>query len=85
MKLDVKSLALAAGVVWGGGMFLVALANLTWPTYGAAFLQAMASVYPGYVGERSVAQVVVGTGYAFVDGAIAGGLLAWLYNRLARA
>lgn len=84
MKLDVRGLAFAGGIVWGGAMFLVALANLAWPTYGTAFLQAMASVYPGYVGERSIGQVIVGTGYALVDGGIAGGVLAWLYNRLSR-
>src|SRR3989304_4564474 len=44
----------------------------------------MASVYPGYTGERSLVQVVVGTCYALVDGGIAGGVLAWLYNRLPR-
>ncbi|OGL00490.1 MAG: hypothetical protein A3E31_11160 [Candidatus Rokubacteria bacterium RIFCSPHIGHO2_12_FULL_73_22] len=84
MKLDVKGLALAAGILWGACMLVLTLANLTWPTYGVAFLQAMASVYPGYTGERSLVQVVVGTCYALVDGGIAGGVLAWLYNRLAR-
>jgi hypothetical protein len=42
----------------------------------------MASVYPGYSGERHVQQVLIGTGYALVDGGVAGALMAWLYNRL---
>lgn len=84
MKLDVRALAFAAAIVWGACMFVVTVANLLWPTYGTAFLQAMASVYPGYVGERSVGQAIVGTLYALVDGGIAGALLAWLYNRFAR-
>jgi len=82
MKLDVWGLTLAAGILWGGCMLVVGLANLIWPTYGVAFLQAMASVYPGYTGERTLVQVVVGACYALVDGGIAGALLAWLYNRL---
>jgi len=84
MKLDVKGLAFAGGILWGACMLVIALANFIWPTYGVAFLQAVASVYPGYTGERSLAQVVVGTLYALVDGGIGGGVLAWLYNQLAR-
>jgi hypothetical protein len=82
MKLDIKALGLAAGILWGVAVFFVALANLIWAPYGGAFLSGVASVYPGYTGGRSVAQVIVGTGYAFVDGGIAGGVLAWLYNCL---
>jgi hypothetical protein len=85
MKLDAKALALAGGIIWGGAVLLVALGNLIWPSYGTAFLQAMASVYPGYLGERSPGQVVVGALYALVDGGVACGLLAWLYNQFVRA
>jgi hypothetical protein len=45
----------------------------------------MASVYPGYTGEPSFGQVIVGTLYGLVDGAIGGALIAWLYNRFAEA
>lgn len=84
MKLDVWGFGLAAGILWGACMLVLGLANLIWPPYAAAFLQAMASVYPGYTGERTLAQVVVGTIYALVDGGIAGAVLAWLYNKLGR-
>jgi hypothetical protein len=82
MRLNIKGLALAAGVLWGAAVLGVALANLIWPAYGAEFLRVMASVYPGYSGERYVRQVLIGTGYALVDGGVAGALMAWLYNRL---
>lgn len=82
MRLSIKGLALAAGILWGAAILGVALANLIWPPYGTAFLQVMASVYPGYSGERHVQQVLIGTGYALVDGGVAGALMAWLYNRL---
>ena len=84
MKLSVKGLAISIGLLWGiGAMFLIGLANLLWPTYGKAFLEVMASVYPGYTGESTLGQVIVGALYGVVDGGIAGALLAWLYNRFA--
>jgi hypothetical protein len=85
MRLDIKAMALAIGLLWGGAMLVMSAANLVWPTYGRAFLDMIASVYPGYTGAATAGQVVVGSLYGFVDGAIGGALLAWLYNRLARA
>lgn len=86
MKLDVKAMAFALGLIWGIlAMFLCGLANLIWPDYGKAFLEAMASVYPGYHATRSFWQVIVGTLYGLVDGAVAGAVIAWLYNRFTKA
>lgn len=84
MKLNVKALAITAGLVWGLAMFLTGLANLIWPTYGQAFLEVMTSIYPGHTPTASVGQVIIGTLYGVVDGAIAGAVFAWLYNRFAR-
>jgi hypothetical protein len=83
MRLSIKAAALACGVLWGGGMLVVATANLTWPGYGVAFLDAVASVYPGYRPGGGLGSVFVGTGYAFLDAAFAGALFAWFYNRFA--
>lgn len=83
MKLDVKAIAITAGLLWGLAMFLTALANLIWPTYGQAFLEVMASIYPGYTPSTSIGQVIIGTLYGVVDGGIAGAVFAWLYNRFA--
>ncbi|HKW92215.1 MAG TPA: hypothetical protein VJX92_09965 [Methylomirabilota bacterium] len=82
MRLDIKALALATGILWGTAVLIATLANLVWPTYGGVFLDGLASVYPGYHAGRTVADVFVGTGYAFVDGGIGGGLIACLYNCL---
>lgn len=82
MKLDPKALALAGAAVWGMTVLLVGLLNLAEPTYGTAFLKMVSSVYPGYHARADVGDVLVGTGYALLDGAIAGWLLAWLYNRV---
>ncbi len=45
-----------------------------------AFLELMASIYPGYTGEHTFGQVIVGTLYAALDGCIGGFVVAWVYN-----
>ena len=84
MKLSVKGLAMASGILWGFAMLGTGLANLVWGGYGQQFLQTMSSVYPGYHATRSIAEVIVGTLYGAVDGFIAGAVFAWLYNQFAK-
>lgn len=84
MKLNVQAMAISLGLIWGVlAMFLVGVANLIWSGYGQDFLNLMATIYPGYKATASFGQVIVGTLYGIVDGAVAGALLAWLYNRIA--
>lgn len=83
MKFNIPALALAIGVLWGGAILITGVANLIWPGYGQAFLQLIASVYPGYSGASSFGQVIIATLYGLVDGAIGGAVFAWLYNWLA--
>jgi hypothetical protein len=84
MKLNVTAFALAASVLWGGAVLVVALANLAWPPYGRALLDLAASLYPGYHAGGSAGSAVVGALYGLVDGAIGGAAFAWLYNLLLR-
>ncbi len=84
MKLNMKGLALASGILWGVAMLGMGLANLIWGNYGQEFLQAMGSVYFGYHATRSIGEVIVGTLYGAVDGLIAGAVFAWLYNQFAK-
>jgi hypothetical protein len=84
MKLSIKGLALASGILWGLAMLGMGLANLIWSGYGQQFLQTVASVYSGYHATRSIAGVIVGTLYGTVDGLVGGAVLAWLYNQFAR-
>ena len=84
MKIDTKALGLTASICWGATLFFVGIANLVCSGYGQAFLDVMASIYPGYTAAASFGQVMVGTLYGMVDAAVAGVVLAWLYNRLAR-
>ena len=80
MKLNVKALAFAFSLTWGGAIFVTHLANFIWPGYGEAFLQTVGSVYPGYSGEAAFLQVILGTIYGLLDGFIGGLVLGWLYN-----
>lgn len=82
MKLSLKALALTGGIMWAGLLFLTGVANLVWAGYGTAFLQVWASVYPGYDAARFISDVIVGTLYAFVDGAAVALIFGWLYNLL---
>ena len=59
-------------------------ANLIWPGYGKAFLLMLASIYPGYKASGLFGDLIAGSLYALVDGAIAGLILGWLYNLFAR-
>ncbi len=83
MKLSQKGLAWALGLGWGGAILLLGSGNLIFHPYGQSFLQAIASVYPGYQAVPTFFDVAVGTLYGAVDGAIGGFILAWLYNRFA--
>ena len=84
MRCNVTALTLTVGLFWGGLILIVALANLIWPDYGRAFLDVTASIYPGYRPGSGGGSVITGSLYGLVDGAIAGAVLGWLYNVLAR-
>jgi hypothetical protein len=83
MKLSIWPFTIAAAIIWGLVMLLTGIANLIWPTYGVAFLEMLASIYPGYHGAGNFGAVIVGTLYAALDGAVFGLVLALLYNAFA--
>jgi hypothetical protein len=83
MNLNPRAMALAFGLLAGGMLLVVGLINMMSAGYGQAFLDLMASLYPGYDADGTLVDVIIGTGYGLVDWAIAGWLLAWLYNRFA--
>jgi len=78
MKLNIKALALASGILWGLSVCLVTLLSL-WHG-GGQHLGLLSLVYVGY--SVSYAGSAIGLVYGFVDGLISGALFAWLYNRL---
>ncbi|OGP59890.1 MAG: hypothetical protein A2162_10075 [Deltaproteobacteria bacterium RBG_13_52_11b] len=80
MKLNIRALALSIAILWGLAVFIVGLANIIWPGYGVAFLQLLASVYPGYHATGSFGDLIVGILYALVDGLIGSLIFGWVYN-----
>ena len=84
MTLSIKSLAITSALLWGGGVLFIALVNLAVPSYGTAFLQCVSSGYPGFHNSRHFLDVLVGTGYALLDGGVGGALFGLLYNYFSR-
>lgn len=82
MSLNLKALTLTTALLCGGCFFLSALVNLAFPTFALAWLQLAASIYPGYHGPAGLVSVFVVTVYGLADGAIAGAIFGWLYNRV---
>jgi hypothetical protein len=83
--IDSRAATVTGGAVVGGCCLIVAVAHFLMPTYGVAFLELLDAIYVGSITEPTVVAVVTLTLQAAADGAIAGFLVAWLYNRLVRA
>ena len=80
-KLDIRAFGLAVGFTWGIGVFAMALlaANFDW---GTKMVVGLGSFYLGY--EPTIGGSFVGLAWGLVDGTIAGIVVSWLYNKLAR-
>ncbi len=80
MKLNVKALGLASGIVWSFGIILAGLmaAFLDW---GTPFVELMGSCYIGYA--PTLVGSLIGGMWAVVDGGVTGVLIALVYNKFA--
>ena len=75
-KLNVKALAIALGSAWALCMLFAGWASIFgWST---KFVEIMSSVYIGF--EPTFLGGIVGAIWGFVDGAIAGLVIAIIYN-----
>lgn len=79
MRLSVKGLGFALGVTWGAGVLVLGLIGAI--GWGRAVVDVLGSLYLGF--RPTLLGSVIGGAWAFVDGALAGVVVAWLYNRLA--
>ncbi len=84
MRINVIALSITVALFWSAAILIVASANLIWPSYGGAFLELAASIYPGYDPGAGIASIITGTLYGLVDGAVAGAVFGWLYNFISR-
>lgn len=80
MRLSLRGMAIAAGLLWAAAILCVAIIHIADPNYGVNFLQMTSSVYPGFHVTGRAGSAAIGTIEGFIDGAISGLLLAWLYN-----
>ncbi len=79
-----KAMTGATATLWGACMLIIGLLNLRFPSYGGDFLHVMSSVYPGFHDSRTLGDVIAGTVYGIVDGAIAGYVFSSLYRWVGR-
>ena len=76
-RLNAFALALACGVTWASGILVLGLAARLFG-YGVPMVGLFGSVYLGFV--PTFTGTAIGTLSAFVDGAIAGAIIALVYN-----
>lgn len=85
MRLSVRGMTIAAGLLWGAAILGVGLIHMADPSYGGNFLQMTSSVYPGFHSAGTAGSLAIGTIEGLIDGAIAGLVLSLLYNAFTRA
>lgn len=79
-KIQPLALGVAIGVLWAIYVFFIGIAAMF--GWGNALVETLASLYIGY--EASVIGAIIGAIWAFIDGFVAGVVIAWIYNRLAK-
>ena len=78
--MNIKKVSLTVAMFVATLIFVVGLARLVSPEYGQAFVEVIASLYPGYSGAATFGQAIIGAMYGALDGGISGALFGWLYN-----
>lgn len=79
-RLEPNAFGLACGIFWAGAVAAIGLtARVGW---GKRWEQLLADMYRGFNESRS--GLIIGAGWAFMDGFTSGYLLASLYNRILR-
>ena len=80
LKLSIPAMSIAAGIFWAATVTVTGLLGMWFDGYAAGFLGAVASVYPGFDADGTLTDLLIGSVHSLVDGAIAGALVALLYN-----
>lgn len=76
-KLRPLALGMSFGLLYAASLAVLSVLAIYFE-YGIAMVNFFTTVYLGY--ELTAVGILIGTGYAFVDGFIGGFLLALLYN-----
>jgi len=80
-KLNVKTVGFVAGMVWGGGVFLLGVLAMVF-NFGTRFVLILSSMYIGY--KITILGSIIGGLWGFVDACIGGVAVAWFYNKFAK-
>lgn len=83
MKLSIWAFTVTSAVMCAGTILVVGIINIYVTGYGWMVLQMASSIYPGYDAISTFSSVLVGAGYALVDGAIFGLIFSLIYNLFA--
>ncbi len=79
-KCQPLALGIAIGVLWAIYVFFAGLFAMS--GWGAALVETLGSFYVGY--GASIVGAIIGAIWAFVDGFVAGVVIAWIYNLVAK-
>lgn len=79
-KFSPNALGLAIGILWAVCVLFCGITAMF--GWGVALVEAISSLYIGY--GPSVPGAFIGAIWGFVDGYLAGLVIAWLYNRLTK-
>lgn len=79
-KLSVKAMAIAGGILWG--FYMLFLGWAAFFGWGNALVEMMSSLYIGFT--ATLLGGVIGAAWGFADGAIAGAIIALVYNTVAK-
>lgn len=79
-KFQPLALGAAIGVLWALYVFCLGICAMF--GWGSALIAPFASLYIGY--SASIAGAIIGGIWAFCDGFIAGYVIAWIYNAVAK-
>lgn len=77
-KIDIRVVGLAVGCIWGSGVLVLGIVSMM-SERGAKIVKFISKVYIGY--GATWLRSLVGALWGFVDGAISGALVAWMYNK----
>ena len=78
-RLQPVPLGVAVGVLWAISVFVAGIIAMTGWSLG--LVQTLGTLYIGY--GPSLLGAIIGALWGFVDGLIAGVVVAWIYNFLA--
>lgn len=79
-KLSPNALGIAIGALCAVYVFFCGIIAIF--GWGTALVDVISSIYIGY--GPSIPGAIIGAVWGFIDGYIAGIVIAWLYNKLAK-